>query len=97
MIHHIVLFSFKPGTPAGSIAAAGAALEQMPAQIPDIRWIRFGINQARGTSEYSHALIVGLDDMAAVDRYAGHPHHKAVIAEFLAPIRDARLAVDVEV
>jgi hypothetical protein len=97
MIHHIVLFRFKPGTSDPAIAAMRTALLAMPARIPDIRWIDFGVNQAPGSTEYSHALVIGFDDMAAVLRYGDDPHHKAVIAEYIAPIREARLAVDVEV
>lgn len=97
MIHHIVLFRFKPGTSDTAISAMGSELLAMPKQIPDIRWIDFGINQAPGSTEYTHALVVGFDDMAAVHRYGDNAHHKAVIAEFIAPIREARLAVDVEV
>jgi hypothetical protein len=97
MIHHIVLFRFKPGTTGQAIDAMKSALLAMPRQIPDIRWIDFGVNQAPGSTEYSHALVIGFDDMAAVLRYGDDAHHKAVIAEFIAPIREARLAVDVEV
>ncbi|HWA15720.1 MAG TPA: Dabb family protein [Gemmatimonadales bacterium] len=97
MIHHIVLFRFKPGTTEQAIGAMKAALLSMPPQIPDIRWIDFGPNQAPGPTEYTHALVIGFDDMAAVRRYGEDPHHKAVIAEFIAPIREARLAVDVEI
>jgi len=32
-----------------------------------------------------------------VERYLDHPIHKRIIADHLAPIRDARLAIDVEV
>jgi hypothetical protein len=97
MIHHIVPFRFKPGTSEPAIAALRTALLAMPAQIPDIRGIDFGVNQAPGSAEYTHALVVGFDDMAAVLRYGDHPHHKAVIAEHIAPIREARMAVDVMV
>ncbi len=97
MIHHIVLFRFKPGTSDPAIAAMRTALLAMPARIPDIRWIDFGGNQAPGSAEYTHALVIGFDDMAAVLRYGEDPHHKAVIAEFIAPIREARVAVDVEI
>jgi hypothetical protein len=42
-------------------------------------------------------LTVKLDDMAAVQRYSDHPVHVETVARFLAPIREARLALDIEV
>jgi hypothetical protein len=41
--------------------------------------------------------MVELDDMAAVQRYAEHPAHVACVRSAIAPIREARLAVDVAV
>jgi hypothetical protein len=96
MIHHIVCLRFKPGTNVEQIAAAGAALESMQARIPEIRSVRWGLNLAPSTGEYSHVLTVVLDDMAAVERYLTHPYHQAVLMEHLAPIREARLALDIE-
>ncbi len=97
MIHHIVLFRFASTASSDQIAAASTALLAMPSQIPEIRWIKFGPNLAPGSDDYSHVLVVALDDMAAVGRYADHPHHKAVVATTIAPIREVRLAVDLEV
>ena len=96
MIHHIVCLRFKPGTSAEQIAVAGAALEGMPSRIAEIRAVRWGLNLAPSAGEYSHVLTVVLDDMAAVERYLAHPHHQAVLRDHLAPIRDARLALDIE-
>lgn len=97
MIHHVVCFRFKPGTSASAIAAAGRALLAMPREIPSIRGISFGPNQAPSAAEWSHVLLVRLDDMAAVERYATDPAHVRVVTEVLGPIREARLALDFDV
>jgi hypothetical protein len=34
--------------------------------------------------------------MNAVQRYLDHPEHVAAVAKWLGPIRDARLAIDIE-
>ena len=96
MIHHIVCFRFKPGTSVERIDAAGAALERLPARILEIRSVRWGLNLAPSTGEYSNVLTVVLDDMAAVEHYLAHPDHQAIVNEHLAPIREARLALDIE-
>jgi len=96
MIHHIVCFRFKPGTPAELIAAAGAGLRAMQEEIAEIRAVSWGPNFAPSAAEYSHVLTVVADDMAAVGRYLQHPVHQDTVASLIAPIREARLAIDVE-
>lgn len=97
MIHHIVCFRFQDGTPAGQIAAAGDALLAMQHTIPDVRAVRWSPNLAPSAAEFSHVLTVILDDMAAVHRYLEHPAHLQTVSRFLAPIRESRLAIDIEV
>jgi Stress responsive A/B Barrel Domain len=96
MIYHIVCFRFTPGTSEELIAAAGAALLRMGDEIPDILGVRWGPNFAPSSAEYSHVLVVMADDMPAVSRYLEHPVHQDTVARFIAPIREARLAIDVE-
>jgi hypothetical protein len=97
MIHHVVCFRFKADTPAVAIASAGAVLVAMQGKIPEIRAIRWGPNHAPTASDYPHVLTVVVDDMAAVGRYLEHPLHQETVARFPGPIREARLAIDVEV
>lgn len=97
MIYHIVCFRFKPDTPADSIAAAGAALLGMQGRIDGILGVLWGPNLGPSATEYSHVLTVMLDRMDRLAPYAEHPVHKKVIADYLAPIREARFALDIEV
>jgi hypothetical protein len=97
VIHHVVLFRFAAGVAADQIHAAGAALLALQGTIPEIRSIAFGPNLAESRIDYSHALLVAVEDMTAVERYLAHPEHVRVVKEHLAPIREARLAVDFEV
>jgi len=96
MIHHLVCFRFKAGTTPEQVERAGQALLGMKGRIPEIREIRWGPNFGPSVNDYTHVLTVLLDDMAAVGRYLAHPVHVQVVAEALAPIREARLAIDVE-
>jgi hypothetical protein len=96
MIHHIVLFRFKDGVAPAEVEAARDALLGLEGRVPEIRRIAFGPNQAPGAGEWPWVLVVAVDDMAAVQRYLEHPAHQEVVARALAPIRAARLAVDVE-
>jgi|APDOM4702015159_1054818.scaffolds.fasta_scaffold271310_2 hypothetical protein len=96
MIHHIVCFRFQKGTTAEQIAAAGEALLAMQHAIPEVRGVRWSPNLAPSADEFSHVLTVILDDMAAVNRYLQHPVHLQTVSRCLAPIREARLAIDIE-
>lgn len=96
MIHHVVLFRWIPSATPEQVDAAGAALVGMQGRIPEVHAVTFGPNQAESRTEYSHALLVVVEDMAAVKRYVDHPHHVHVAKTFLAPIREARLAADFE-
>jgi hypothetical protein len=97
MIRHLVLFRFRPGTPAERIRQAGEALCAMRDHIPEIREIRWDANLSpESAREYSHVLTVVVDDLPAVERYLAHPVHRQTVAAYVAPIREARLAVDLD-
>jgi hypothetical protein len=97
MIHHIVCFRFKPGVTAERIARTGEALLAMEGGISEIRAIRWGPNLGPSAGEYPYVLSVILDDMDAVQRYLDHPVHRQTVTDQLAEVREARLAVDVEI
>ncbi|MEO8200730.1 MAG: Dabb family protein [Gemmatimonadota bacterium] len=97
MIHHIVLFKIKDATTAEQVTSARDALLAMKVGIPEIREIYFGPNLGPSAREYGHVLLVVCDDMDAVQRYLDHPLHRSTVDQFLAPIREARMAVDVAV
>lgn len=97
MIQHIVLFKFEGAATPGQIVDARDALVAMKKQIPEIQEIHFGPNLGPSVNEFSHVLIVSCADMGAVKRYLEHPVHRQTIDQYLAPIREARLAADIEV
>lgn len=97
MIHHIVLFRFRPDATAGQAAAAGEALLAMRGRIPAVRSVSWGPNLGDSAAEWPWVLVVACDDMAAVAEYSAHPVHRETVERFVAPVREARLAIDVEV
>ena len=96
MIHHIILIRFKPGTPQADIDTAGRELLALKTVIPEIKRIHWSPNQAASAPEYPWVLLVLCADMAAVKRYLENPTHVEVVNRYLAPIREARLALDFE-
>jgi hypothetical protein len=97
VILHLVLFRFRPGVPAAEIDAAREGMLGLGHSIPEIRRIAWAPNLGPSASDYQVVYSVHLDDMAAVERYLKHPAHVEAVARWLAPIREARLAVDFEV
>lgn len=97
MIHHVVLFRWIASATPEQVATAGSALLGMKGKIPEVQSVAFGPNLAESRTEYTHALLVVVDDMDAVKRYVDHPHHVHVAKTYLLPIREARLAIDFDV
>jgi hypothetical protein len=91
-----VLFKFKASAVPGQVVEAGEALLAMKDGIPEIKAVHFGPNLGPSVGEFSHILIVTCEDMGAVKRYLDHPVHRQTVDRFISPIRDVRLAADVE-
>jgi hypothetical protein len=97
MILHLALCHFKPDTDPAAIARAGDALVALRNRIPEIRDIVWTRNLGPSAPDYPYVVVVTLEDMAAVQRYLEHPAHVDTVSRYLAPIRDGRMAVDIEV
>lgn len=96
MIQHVVLFRFRSDATGEAIRAAGDALRAMRGRIPAARTVTWGPNLAESAGEWPWVLIVECADMNAVAEYVAHPVHRETVDRYIAPIREARLAVDVE-
>lgn len=97
-IKHIVLMKFKADTPAEALESAAANLLALKGKVPGIQDITFGPTFTTDRSNgYTHALVVDLDDKAALEGYGPHPEHQAVVAENLKPnFEGPPLAMDYE-
>lgn len=97
MILHLVLFRFRAGVSQAAIDAARDGLLALRQSVPEVRKMAWNRNLGPSAPDYPFILSVTLDDMAAVERYLNHPAHVDAVARWLAPVREARLAVDIEV
>jgi hypothetical protein len=91
-----VLLQFRPETSPDHVVALREGLLGLRSAIPEIRHLSFGPNLAPGADEWPWVLVVHVEDMSALKRYAEHPAHRKVVQVLLTPIRQERLAVDVE-
>lgn len=97
MIRHIVAFRFTVPSSDPRFARMARALHGLVHEIPEIRALAFGPNLGPSAEEWTHVLIVTMQDMDAVQRYLEHPAHVRVVQDHIAPIRAARVALDLEV
>ena len=97
MIEHIILFRWKPDASAGQIATVLDELRALKGQIPGIQDLTCGENFSERSQGFTHALVVRLDNRAALDAYGPHPAHQRVVQEFINPIRADVLGLDYEV
>ena len=97
MIHHTVLFRWKPTTSPETQCQLAGKLLALNGTIPEIRTIATGPNKDPDSAkEWPFVLEVRVDDLDALRRYTDHPAHQAVVRE-LREAREARLAVDLEI
>ncbi len=86
MIHHVAMFRFREGTTIEQIDAAAEALNDLSAQIDAL--VEYKCGRDLGLMDGTWDFIVVADVATADDflTYKDHPAHRAVVANFMAPI-----------
>ena len=100
MIKHIVMWKLKEQA-EGADRAANARemkrrLDECARIVPGIRSFEVVIAQPGLEATYDVVLYSEFEDKAALDAYASHPTHKALVP-FIGAIREARQCMDYEV
>ena len=96
MLKHIVLIKLKPDAPASSGERIMAALRDLPKTISEIVALDVGKNVVESERNLDLGLVVDFADRAALDRYATHPDHVAVVQEYIQPVAQRLVVVDFE-
>lgn len=98
MIHHIVLFQFKPGTTDGQIQELADALVVLKDKMSGIVNFVWGPSVSIEHLEkgYTYGFILTFLDAASRDAYVPHPLHKELIGKYVDPICDTGLVFDIE-
>jgi hypothetical protein len=91
---HVVLFSLAPDAPPGERTALVAESKRVLAAIPGVEDVRAGAKALDDrdvhVKDYDVGLVVRLTDRAALDVYALHPDHRALVEKhrpYLAKMR----------
>lgn len=97
MIQHIVLLKFKPGVEESQVLEAFSHADPLPNEIPGVESLTIGRNRIEHSHGFTHALIVRVEDEAALEAYLDHPLRKQFISEQLQPLEAERIEIDVPV
>lgn len=93
---HVVLFKWKPEATAEQVAQTRAALLSLKDSVPGILEIHCAENFSDRSKGYQTVLIVRFESREALAAYLPHPAHRAVVEQFIVPIRDDSLVVDID-
>ena len=101
MIAHIVLLQPRPDLTENQRRAALDTLMRAAADVPEIRSFRLGRRVTHGlpgyeqrmTQDYELALLIEVDDVAALKRYLQAPAHRA-LGDLFSTATAAALAYD---
>ncbi len=100
MIKHVLLFKIKDGvegrSKAESIAQAKDLIEDMNGKIPGLIKVEVGVDFSEGPDSADMTLYSEFESREALQVYAGHPEHKAVLP-FIKSIISERRLIDYEV
>ncbi|MDO7788599.1 Dabb family protein [Desulforamulus aquiferis] len=94
MITHIVCFKLIDRSPE-SVQKARELLMGMEGKIPQLRHLEVGADVLHTERSYDLALITKFDSLEDLQTYQVHPVHVEV-ANYLAKVREAAVAVDFE-
>jgi hypothetical protein len=82
MLRHVVMFSWKPETPADKIREIEAAFSGLPAGISEVVGFEWGTDvSVQGLDAgFTHCFVVSLASEEDRDTYSSHPAHLEFIA-----------------
>ncbi len=97
MIEHLVLFRWAADAPPEAVTRVMDELRALKGRVPGVLDLTCGENFSTRSQGFTHALVVRLENRAALEAYGPHPAHQRVVQEFINPIRADVLALDYEV
>ena len=96
MIKHIVLFKLKEmPEKLQHLQNIKNELERLTSIIPELQELKVGIN-ANPAETWDFCLEAIVADLEALDTYAKHPVHQAIVKSHIAPYKEERACVDYE-
>ena len=96
MIRHCVMFRFEDSVTEAQIAEMSAALDALPAAIPEIVAYLHGSDLGVAPTNFAYAITADFADLDGFATYRDHPEHQRFIAEHITGKVTDRAAVQFE-
>lgn len=97
MIAHLVAFTFKPDVTQEQIAGLTATLTAMGAELPSVKAYVAGPNLHLRPKGADYGVLAVVEDQAGLDAYLDSPQHQQAFTDFLGPMTQTRMAVQIPV
>jgi hypothetical protein len=94
-IQHITLSRLKPDVTQEQVRAAFEAAEELPDEIPGLVKFSYGRDRSNPSHGFNVASVVQLTDAEALADYLDHPSRRADIAEYVDPLTEDRIELDI--
>lgn len=95
MIAHLVAFTFKPDVTPEQISGLTATLTAMGAELPSVKAYLAGPNLHLRPKGADYGVLAVVEDQAGLDAYLDSPQHQQAFADFLGPLTQTRMAVQI--
>jgi quinol monooxygenase YgiN len=95
VIQHIVLLKLKPNVTDEQVREAFEAAETLPNEIPGLLKFSYGRDRSEPGHGFDLASVVQLADEEALERYLEHPKRLEYLEQYIAPLTDDRIELDV--
>lgn len=92
-----MLFRWRPDATPDQLQAVRDGLAELEATIPEIVSYRYGPDLALNEGNADFGVVADFASVADYETYRDHPAHQAFIQRCIAPIRDERWALQLEV
>jgi hypothetical protein len=96
MIRHVVMFRWHDSVTDEQVVAMSAALDALPAAIPEIVTYRHGRDLALAPTNFQYSITADFASVADFAVYRDHPEHQQFIAEHITDRVADRAAVQFE-
>ena len=90
------MFRWTPEATDEQKQRVAAELSRLPALLPVLRAYHMGADLGVNEGNFEWAAVADFDDLEGYRTYRDNPEHRAIIAEFIAPIAAQRAAVQYE-
>ncbi len=95
MIVHIVIFNWRDGVASKDVDALRAAIDRTLPLLNGVQSFRHGPDLQIRPGNGDYALVATFANEDAWRGYQDHPAHKALVSDFVAPLRKGSVAMQI--